>query len=179
LNFEPQSRCRHARTALAVASLALILATSARADTVYQTPDAFVAEALGGSPPPAFLWLTPALQSGVRALLGHTYPQARLRYWHSGATTVWLLDEVGKEFPITAGFAVRDGRLLRARVLVYRETRGGEIHLQSFLDQFTGAALDNSGKLSRTIDGITGATLSVDAMRRLAKTALYLTSQLP
>jgi hypothetical protein len=152
----------------------------AHADTVYQEPDAFVAEALGNTPPVSFLWLTPALQDGIRPLLGHPYPQARVRYWRANDTSVFILEEIGKEFPITAGFVIRNARIVRASVLVYRETRGGDVRLPVFVNQFDGVGLDaTSGKLTRPIDGIAGATLSSGAMQRMAKTAIYLAGQLP
>ncbi len=159
-------------------SLAAAWTLPVAADTVYQAPEAFVTEAFGTPPPPAFLWLTAPLQAALQPLLGHAYPQARVRYWRAGDTTAWILEEIGKEYPITAGFLVRDGHIVRARLLVYREARGGEIHLPAFLKQFDGARLDGSGGLNKHIDGITGATLSVDAMQRLARTALYLASRL-
>lgn len=151
----------------------------ARADTTFQSPEAFVAEALGTAPPVSFLWLTPALQNGIQPLLGHPYPQARIRYWRANDASVFILEETGKEYPITAGFLVRNARIVRARVLVYREARGSEVHLSAFVDQFDGAGLDASGRLTQPIDGIAGATLSVGAMQRMAKTALYLAGQLP
>lgn len=162
---------------LAIASGAWPAGT--RADTVYQTPEAFIAEAFGTPPRPSYLWLTADLQAGITPLLGHPYGQARLRYWHAGNTTAWILEEIGKEYPITAGFVVRDGHIATTHILVYRESRGSEVHLPDFLNQFAGAALDSSGALTRHIDGITGATLSVSALQRMARTALYLTSRLP
>ena len=160
-------------------SLACVWSVPAAADTVYQTPESFIAEAFGTPPAPAFLWLTAEVQASIRPLLGHPYPQARLRYWRVGDTTAWVLEETGKEYPITAGFLVQNGQILQARLLVYREARGGEIHLSSFLRQFAGAGIDASGALTRPIDGITGATLSVDAMRRMARTALSLSRRIP
>ena len=56
---------------------------------------------------------------------------------------------------------------------MYRESRGEEIHLPAFLQQFVGNVLKGNA-LSQPIDGITGATLSVGAMTRMAKTALLL-----
>jgi FMN-binding domain len=105
--------------------------------------------------------------------LGHTYPQARLRYWRAADKTVWILDEIGKEYPITAAFVVVDQQIERAQVLIYRESRGEEIHLPAFLRQFIGGHLDGE-RLSNKIDGITGATLSVRAMERMARAALVL-----
>ena len=144
-------------------------------DIVYQAPDRFVHEVFKHLPKPSVIWLTPELQVQVQLVLGHPYRQARLRYWRVDDTFAWILDEIGKEYPITAGFVVRAGTLELARVLIYRESRGGEIQMPSFLKQFDGAKLDQHGQLSRRVDGITGATLSVDAMQRMAKLALLLT----
>lgn len=156
------------------------------ADTTYLTPEIFLQETFAAKeqteiPKAEFLWLDNAAQSQIAAALGHPYPQARLRYWRTqqkdSKKTVWILDEIGKEYPITAGFVVVDKKIQRAQVLVYRESRGMEIHLPAFLAQFINARLtDEKGgnQLSNKIDGITGATLSVDAMKRMARTALIL-----
>ena len=149
------------------------MAVSARADTTYVSPDDFLKQAFIEPPKPAFLWLDKAAQTQLTNTLGHPYPQARLRYWHIDTKNVWILDEIGKEYPITAGFIVADHKIQRAQVLIYRETRGMEIHLPAFLAQFNGAHLSGE-KLSNSIDGITGATLSVDAMQRMARAALVL-----
>jgi len=87
-----------------------------------------------------------------------------------------VLEEIGKEEPITAGFVVEGGRIKQARVLVYRESRGGEIRYPVFLKQYDGAALTADHYLDRSIDGISGATLSVRAMERMARLALYFDS---
>jgi hypothetical protein len=153
--------------------LALGNSLSVRADTVYFAPDAFLREVFHAVPNPAVVWLDNSAQARLTAVLGHRYPQARLRYWRSGKETVWILDEIGKEYPITAGFVVGDDRIERTEVLVYRESRGMEIHLPAFLAQFVGSRLDGD-RLSNNIDGITGATISVNAMTRMARAALTL-----
>lgn len=126
------------------------------------------------------LWLTPGLKQRIEAVLGHAYPGLRIRYWQAGSRTAWILDEIGKEQPITAGITIESGHIVDMRVLGYRESRGGEVQQAFFTRQFSGAALD-SGKdaLNRRIDGITGATLSVSAMRKMAALALLLDSQRP
>ena len=43
-----------------------------------------------------------------------------------------------------------------------------------FTNQFKGLTLDEQSNLSGRIDGISGATLSVNALRNLARFALYL-----
>ena len=161
----------------------MIVIRCAQADTVYLAPDDFLRQTFSEPPAPALLWLDNNAQTQLTAVLGHRYPQARLRYWRSANKTAWILDEIGKEYPITAGFVVTDNHIERAQVLIYRESRGDEIRLPAFLRQFVGAQLDdtnNAGnKLSKNIDGITGATLSVDAMRKMARAALVLNRLAP
>lgn len=164
---------RHLPKATLAALLFAAGLTVARADTVYLAPDKFI-ESAAGSSPPQVLWLTRDLQGEISRVLGHPYPQARLRYWPAGNGIALILEEVGKEFPITAGFVVADGRVRDAQVLVYRETRGQEVSQTAFLRQFHGIGLTPALELDRPVDNITGATLSVDAMQRMARTALLL-----
>ncbi len=159
--------------------LLLALGTASRPasarEEVIEPPASFLAAAFGEAPPRAtMLWLTKPLQERIAAVLGHPLPVLRLRYWHKDDRTAWILEEVGKSEPITAGFVVEGGRIVRASVLVYRESRGYEIRYPQFRTQFVGAGLDEEGNLDRRIDGIAGATLSVDAMIRMARTALIL-----
>src|SRR5207302_9713403 len=91
---------------------------------IYQAPDAFVAEVFGSRPAPKVLWLTQDLQAQAAAILGHSPAQVRQRYWSDSRKSVWILEEIGKEELITAGFVVVDGRIDHVRVLVYRESRG-------------------------------------------------------
>lgn len=165
---------------LLVIGVMLVLASPVvLADTIYQQPDDFVSQAFEGAPPkPRLLWLDAPAQQKLSAIFGHPYPQARLRYWRADGRTAWVLEDTGKEYPITAGFVIVQGRIDRASVLVYRETRGDEIHFPAFLRQFRGLALKDDG-LSKEIDGISGATLSVWAMQRMARAALTLEAMAP
>ena len=165
---------RRPRYSLALLTLALGAAAAglARGD-VYQEPDAFVAEVFGSKPAPKVLWLTRDMQAQAAAILGHPPAQLRQRYWSDSHKSVWILEEIGKEELITAGFVVVDGRIDHVRVLVYRESRGQEVRYPSFLKQFEEAKLARGDRLDREIDGIAGATLSVGAMERMARLALF------
>ncbi len=110
----------------------------------------------------------------MRNLLGHDYAALRLRYWCQADRSAWVLDEVGKDLPITVGVVVEKNYIKSLRVLTYRENRGGEVSTPSFTDQFNGLTLTSDDALDQSIDGITGATLSVRALSRLATVALYL-----
>ena len=163
---------RAARRSLAV--LALVLgAVAAVHGEVYQEPGAFIAEVFGSTPAPKALWLTREIQAQAASILGHPPAQLRQRYWSDSRKSVWILEETGKEELITAGFVVVNGRIDHVRVLVYRESRGQEVRQGSFLKQFKDAKLAQGNRLDRDIDGIVGATLSVGAMERMARLALF------
>lgn len=146
-------------------------------ERVIESPERFVAQMLGPQAKTRTLWLVPDVQQGVRRITGHAPSQLRQRYWTDGTRTVWILEDIGKEELITAGFAVENGTAVASRVLVYRETRGHEIASPAFLAQFEGTRLLPDGRLSKNIDGISGATLSVRAMERMERLALYFDSQ--
>ena len=134
----------------------------------------FLSEVFTQPPAPETLWLAGAIRPAVRNILDHDYPATRLRYWRVGQRTAWVLEEIGKEMPITVGIAVDNGAVERVRVLVYRESRGWEVKSPAFTAQFTGARLTSGQKLDRHIDGISGATLSVRALGKLSRLALLL-----
>jgi len=120
------------------------------------------------------LWVAGELRESVERMLGHRFAALRVRYWHDGEKSAWILDEIGKELPITIGVAVESGAIHNVRVLEFRESRGWEVRYPFFTDQFVAARLGPDEKLDRRIDGITGATLSVGAVTRIARVALLL-----
>ena len=163
-----------------VAFLVLILFSMpvALARGVYLTPEDFIAGAFEGSQPkPRVLWLTKGIRPGVKAILGHDLNVMRLRYWANGSRSAWVLEEIGKEEPITVGIVVDGGRLTQMKVLIYRESRGSEVRHPFFTGQFAGATLGDDMELDRRVDGISGATLSVRALKKLARLALDLDRQ--
>lgn len=146
------------------------------ADSVYLEPAEFLAGAFHGAAPQVrVLWITPEIRGHVIRILGHEPGQLRQKYWTDGQKVAWILDEIGKEEPITAGFVIKNGRIEQAKVLIFRESRGGEIRYPSFLAQFQAAGLIDGHYLNKQIDAISGATLSVNAMVRMSREALYLT----
>jgi hypothetical protein len=155
----------------------LALTGSAWAETDSAVSD-YLGQVFSGDPPPAqALWLTGERKQMTTQIMGHDYPALRLRYWLRDGTSVWILEEIGKTEPITAGFTVNHSGLQDVSVLVYRESRGGEVQYPFFTRQFQGATLKSGHHLDRDIDGITGATLSVRAMTKLSRLALFLHQQ--
>ena len=125
-------------------------------------------------PAASTLWIAGDLRDNVERMLGHRFASLRVRYWINGARSAWVLDEIGKELPITIGVAVANGAVENVRVLEFRESRGWEVRYPFFTDQFVDARLGSDERLDRRIDGITGATLSVRAVTRIARVALLM-----
>lgn len=162
------------QSTLWLALAAAILAAPVAARGVYLPPSEFIQTTFEqADKQPEVIWLTQALQDDIRNILGHNYSALRLRYWREDQRSAWILEEIGKEKPITFGIVVNDGRIERFHVLEFRESRGHEIRYPFFTEQFTDLQLAGEA-LSGTIDGISGATLSVRASKKMARLALYL-----
>ena len=158
--------------------LLMLLASHALARGVYQTPEAFLDEVFDATPPaPQVLWLKGDIKMTAEEILGHRYPGLRIRYWGGDQRTAWILEEIGKEKPITVGLVVNPQGMELVRVLEFRESRGWEVRHPFFTEQFQGIGLTAERELDQPIDGISGATLSVRALKKLARLALYLHQQ--
>lgn len=124
---------------------------------------------------------TPDFQNRLKEKLGRLQPTV----WEKSYATFTarqngtivgyavVVEEIGKHDPFTlivsAGtdFKVRDVALM-----VYRETRGGEIAQRRFLAQYKGKRAADPIQLDRDIVGISGATLSVQGANRAVHKAL-------
>ncbi|MDX1372991.1 MAG: FMN-binding protein [Nitrososphaeraceae archaeon] len=87
-----------------------------------------------------------------------------------------ILDNVlGKEQPITFLVIVdKTGTIISSEVIKYREPYGGSVQNKSWNDQFIG--INNKSKLivGEDIDGISGATISVNSVTKGIKKLLIL-----
>jgi len=156
----------------------LMMAAVAVSGEEYLGREQFLDLAFGGKAPQMHtLWLTDDLRSAATTAVGWAPNALRLRYWKAGDCTAWILEDIGKDQPITLGVAVSGRRIERVDVLAFRESRGWEIRYPFFTNQFIGLTLADDGYLSAPIDGITGATLSVRAVERVARLAIWLDSQ--
>lgn len=159
--------------------LSLVTSSNLIAGGVYQKPEDFINQIFNNEPPKAqVLWLNKDLKSQIAEILNHKYKGLRVRYWQqknaSDHKSVWILDEIGKEKPITTGIVVNNGKIELVKILVFRESRGWEVRHDFFTNQFKQAELKNKQQLNVNIDNISGATLSVRAVRKLATIALLL-----
>ena len=163
----------------ALCLLCLVFSPVTTAGGVYQQPADFINEVFDNNPPEAeVLWLDKDLKAQIVKILDHQYKGLRVRYWQqdkkTASRTAWVLEEIGKEKLITAGFVINNSQIEQVKILIFRESRGWEVRHDFFTDQFKHAKLDNNHQLDKTIDNISGATLSVRAVRKLANIALLL-----
>lgn len=127
------------------------------------------------------MWLTGERKDAVTDILGHPYHQLRVSYWTNPVfptRRVWVLQEIGKDRYIDVGIQIEQRQIQKLRILAFRESRGWEVKLPFFTEQFAGAKLDADQQLSQRIDSISGATLSWRAVTKVARVALYLDQQL-
>ncbi len=162
----------------------LLSATALRAEVLLST-EQFIREAFSAdvhAPKRETLWIDASLKEEISQKIAYQFHALRVRYWGQGQRTAWVLEEVGKEEPITMGVVVEGDKLIALHILVYRESRGDEVKHSFYTKQFKHASLQKDRKryrLSQPIDGITGATLSVRATKKVAKLALLLHQQTP
>jgi len=146
----------------------------ALAEQTYQKPADFVKESFSLNPPKSkVLWITKSLKPSIYEILGHDLGALRIRYWTKDGQTVWVLNEIGKQHPITVGFVVKENKIQRLKVLIFRESRGWEVRHPFFTNQFKQMTTNTENELEKNIDGISGATLSVIALKKLSRLALY------
>jgi hypothetical protein len=136
-------------------------------------PETWLAEVFGGQVPP------PQVAAGGSFGLLQPLP-GRVRYWRANGRTAWVFDDIGKigYAPTTCGFVVKAGAIESAKVLIYRESRADQVGTPSFLNQLVGAKSAGSG-IDKRVDNISGATYSVDMMKRMAAAALQLDKTVP
>lgn len=142
---------------------------------IYQEPAAFINEVFNNqAPKPSVIWPDKTLKKQLADILGHKYKGLRIRYWKQGEKSAWILNETGKEKPITTGIVITHGKISLIKILAFRESRGWEVRHDFFTDQFKQATLTEDNQMDKTIDNISGATLSVRAITKLARIALLL-----
>lgn len=169
---------KHSIVVLLAVLLSGVFSGSSLAETVYEKPASFVRRAFGGElPPTRVITLSGEIKKRTRAIMRGKYHGSRIRYWTQGKRSVYILEEIGKTKPITTGFIVDGGRIKEMKILIFRESHGWEVSKDFFRKQFVSAQLNPNTQLTKNVRNIAGATLSVRAVTKLARLALYLESQ--
>jgi len=146
------------------------------AEDIHITSEDYINTSFLNEPPKAsVLWIKGDVKTEISKILEHPYHKLRVKYWEKAGKTVWILDEIGKEKYITTGITInKQAQIEDIKVLSFRESRGWEVKHDFFTQQFKNIFKLPNTQLSEPIDGITGATLSVNALKKQARMALYL-----
>ena len=123
-------------------------------------------------PKPKRLWLNKERQTEITSQINPSQLKLSYRYWTDDNKTIWILDEIGKERDITTGILIENNRVQNVEVLVYRESRGGQVQNPKFTQQYY--QKNDQSNLTKEIDSISGATLSVNALNKQVNLALLL-----
>ena len=113
-------------------------------------------------------WLTNEQKQAIGELCLQTIRETRFTFYigkkNDKPMGYLLIDNIiGKSFPITFYTLLNtDGTVRGVEIMVYREPQGWEVRNESFRSQFYGK---DSSSDAREINSITGATMSVDALR--------------
>ncbi len=84
-----------------------------------------------------------------------------------------MAEEIGKYRPITFMVGVTPELAVKdVAVMVYRESRGGDVKRRRFLDQYRGKTVRDPIDVNRDIINISGATISVRSMNAGVKRVL-------
>jgi len=90
-----------------------------------------------------------------------------------------VTEEIGMYKPITSMVGITpDGRIRDVAVMIYRESRGGDVRRKRFLSQYRGRRLTDPIRLNKDIINVTGATLSVRSMNAQVRKALAIIQEL-
>ena len=118
------------------------------------------------------LVLDTELKALVQNRVKQRFYRGELYYWtitQKDTTIAYaLMDNVlGKSMPITFLVIVGiDGRIIISKVIKYREAYGGEVGNKNWLAQFTHFSDTSDFKVGKNIDGISGATISVNSLAK-------------
>jgi hypothetical protein len=154
--------------------LSLIISSSLIYAESYQSQEDFLTQIFVETiPKPQLLWISRKIKPSVEKILRHKTNFLRIRYWQNTTKSVWILNEIGKTKPITVAVVIEQQKISQLKVLAFRESRGWEVKYPFFTEQFKHIALQADLQLSQKIDGISGATLSVRALTKIAQLALF------
>lgn len=121
--------------------------------------------------------LTEVQREKIKSLAGVRQRQQVQPAWQAtsqGKLLGWFFvdDVIGKHDYITYATAISpEGKVLAVEILQYRETHGGQVRKQEWLQHFAGKTVQDKFKLNQDIPNISGATLScrnvTDGVKRL------------
>ena len=118
------------------------------------------------------LKLPAELKSNIQNSVRQTFYRDNLYYWKitnqdSTLAYAFLDNVIGKSMPITFLVIINQkGEIMASHVVKYREAYGGEIGNKNWLSQFNKLTNSSEYIVGKNIDGISGATISVNSLSK-------------
>ena len=112
------------------------------------------------------------LKSNIQNRVKQTFYRDNLYYWEitnqdSTLAYAFLDNVIGKSMPITFVVIINPkGEIMASHVVKYREAYGGEIGNMKWLSQFNKLTDSSKYIIGKNIDGISGATISVNSLSK-------------
>lgn len=129
------------------------------------------------------LRLTPEQKARIQDRIGWKFPEESFRCFKAESNGkldgfAVIQETIGKHRPITYMVGITpDGRVFEVEILVYRESKGGEIRMKRFNSQYEGKTALDPIRINKDIINITGATMSVRSVSAGIKRALVLVDE--
>ncbi|HLG20804.1 MAG TPA: FMN-binding protein [Bdellovibrionota bacterium] len=128
--------------------------------------------------------ISPEIRRNVEQKIGHPFEEQTLVFHRAvdknGSLFGYglVMNEKGKYRPITILVAITPELAVKEiAVMVYRESRGGEVSRKRFLRQFEGKSPNDPIRIHRDIIHISGATISSDSVAVATRRALIFTRE--
>ena len=118
------------------------------------------------------LKLVPESKSHIQNIVRQTFYRDNLYYWKitnedSTLAYAFIDNVIGKSMPITFLVIINQkGEIMASHVVKYREAYGGEIENKNWLSQFNKLTDSSKYIVGKNIDGISGATISVNSLSK-------------
>jgi len=171
---------KHIKSLLVAAIVAACLSVIPRAEICYGNESdriLFLMRTFRGAvPEPENIWITSTVRPVIEEILLREYKGLRIKYWQNNDQAVWILEETVKDATVCAGIVVSQEKIQKMEILSAEGRYGARLKNEKFTDQFKNVGYDENKRLTRSIDGISGATISVDTVSRLVQLALALDS---
>ena len=118
------------------------------------------------------LQLNKKIKIDIQNKVKQTFYRDKLYYWNISRndTTIayaFLDNVLGKSMPITFIVIIDiNGNIINTEVIKYREAYGGEVANKRWLAQFMTRNINSNYIVGEDIDGISGATISVNSLSK-------------
>lgn len=166
--------------------ITLLLSFGLYANSIQETCEASLLHYFGSEAKLKFSYfpIPPALKLGIEQTARQRFFKDKIYYWkisdHDSTVALAALDNVmGKAMPITILVIFdKQGRILKSEIVKYRESIGGEVSNSRWLKQFIGLSQADFLDPKTRIDGISGATISVQSVSKGVKKLSLLFSEI-